>query len=91
MQNLILKFDQIRISDVNAVGGKNASLGEMYSRLTPKGIVVPNGFATTSQAFDDFLTLNKLHQPLQQLVDALDRKNYANLRETGAAARALIL
>ncbi len=48
-------FDQIGIGDVAVVGGKNASLGEMYRELTPRGIRVPNGFATTADAYRTFL------------------------------------
>ena len=51
MEKFIRWFDQIKAQDVSIVGGKNASLGEMYSNLTSKGINVPNGFATTAEAF----------------------------------------
>ncbi len=49
--NLIRWFDQISMDDVSVVGGKNASLGEMYRQLTPHGVRVPNGFATTADAY----------------------------------------
>lgn len=73
------------------VGGKNASLGEMFSKLTARGIAVPDGFAITATAFNDFLGHNKLIEPLQKLLQQLDRKNFSNLNETSAAARKMIL
>ncbi len=85
------KFSDTSITDVPEVGGKNASLGEMFSKLADKGIPVPNGFATTATAFNDFLQHNKLTAPLQALMQQLDRKNYSNLQQTGAAARSMIL
>ena len=91
MENLIKKFKDISITDVGIVGGKNASLGEMYSKLSSKGIAVPDGFATTAFAFEEFLTHNSLHLPLYNLMLQLDRKNYSNLKETGAKARKLLL
>jgi len=51
MKSQIKKFSQIGITDIGIVGGKNASLGEMYNQLTSKGVRIPNGFATTSAAF----------------------------------------
>ena len=87
----VLKFSKIGITDVAKVGGKNASLGEMFSKLTSRGISVPDGFATTSLAFEEFLKQNALHQPLFDLMLQLDKKTYSNLRETGAKARKLLL
>ncbi len=87
----IKKFSGISISDINLVGGKNASLGEMYSRLAVKGVPVPDGFAVTSFAFEEFLSQNDLHTPLHDLLLALNRKDYSNLSETGAKARELFL
>lgn len=87
----IKPFSQISISDVPIVGGKNASLGEMRNKLASQGIPVPDGFATTAYAFEDFLTHNGLHQPLRNLLQQLDRKLYSNLREIGSSARNLIL
>ncbi|MEP4680598.1 MAG: PEP/pyruvate-binding domain-containing protein, partial [Rhodopirellula bahusiensis] len=52
--DLVRWFDQISMDDVAVVGGKNASLGEMYRELTPRGIRVPNGFATTAEAYRTF-------------------------------------
>ena len=60
MSKLIKFFDEISINDVEEVGGKNASLGEMYSKLQKKGVLVPNGFATTSYAYNTFLSQNNV-------------------------------
>ncbi|HRO47547.1 phosphoenolpyruvate synthase [Agriterribacter sp.] len=91
MNLYIKKFKEISIADIAAVGGKNASLGEMFSKLSGKGISVPDGFATTAYAFEEFLTQNSLHSKLDHLIRQLDRSNYENLNETGAKARELIL
>ena len=60
MSNYVIPFEKLRNKDVAAVGGKNASLGEMISQLNAKGVRVPGGFATTAAAFNDFLTNDKL-------------------------------
>jgi pyruvate,water dikinase len=87
----IKKFSESGIADVAIVGGKNASLGEMISKLGAKGIVVPDGFATTAFAFETFLTYNELHLPLFDLIIKLNKTDYSNLKEIGAQARKLIL
>ena len=90
--NLYIKqFNEISIADIALVGGKNASLGEMFLKLSSKGISVPDGFATTAYAFEEFLTHNSLHSKLDDLMSQLDRSNYENLNETGAKARELML
>jgi pyruvate,water dikinase len=91
MNNYIKRFRDIGIADVPKVGGKNASLGEMISRLSSKGISVPNGFATTAFAFEEFLSHNSLHVPLTDLLQQLNKDDYSNLKEIGAAARELLL
>lgn len=91
MNSYIKQFKEITIGDVPSVGGKNASLGEMFSKLTSKGISVPDGFATTAFAFQEFLTVNSLHSKLNVLMEQLDKKKYTNLREIGAQARKLLL
>ena len=58
MESLVKKFTEIGIADVPSVGGKNASLGEMFSKLSSKNILVPDGLATTSFAFEKFLKIN---------------------------------
>lgn len=87
----IKTFSTINIADVPAVGGKNASLGEMHNQLAVQGIPIPDGFATTALAFEDFLTQNGLHQPLQELMRKLDRQQYSNLSNIGISARNLFL
>ena len=91
MTEYIKKFKDIKIANIPEVGGKNASLGEMFSRLSSKGILVPDGFATTALAFEDFLSHNNLHSPLYSLMQELDTKNFSNLKTTGSKARELIL
>ena len=87
----ILFFDQISNKDVPRVGGKNASLGEMYNQLNPKGIGIPNGFALTAKAYRLFRVKNKLEKTLNDLLHALDTDQYTNLSEIGKKARGLIL
>jgi len=91
MMPYIKKFSEILISDISSVGGKNASLGEMYSKLAVKGVPVPNGFAVTSFAFEAFLTRNELHKSLYDILVKLNRKDYSNLPQTGAKIRELFL
>ncbi|PKP27110.1 MAG: phosphoenolpyruvate synthase [Bacteroidetes bacterium HGW-Bacteroidetes-2] len=91
METLIKNFKDLRITDVPIVGGKNASLGEMFNQLSVEGVRVPDGFATTSKAFWLYLNENKLEQPLKDLLKSLDRKDFKNLQEVGAKARKLIL
>ncbi len=91
MKKYIRHFKETGIQDVSLVGGKNASLGEMYNELTSQGVNVPNGFAITSHAFWDFLDENSLRQPLQKILTQLNTKTYANLNQVGEKARNLIL
>jgi pyruvate, water dikinase len=91
MKPLIKRFEEILINDVPIVGGKNASLGEMYNKLSSRGIRVPPGFATTAFAFETFLEYNHLTVPLENIMKKLDRTSFFNLRETGANARKIIL
>lgn len=88
---LIMKFMDIGISDINAVGGKNASLGEMYNQLTSKGVGIPNGFATTASAFWKFLKENDIQEALENIMSGLDKIEYTNLALIGERARSLIL
>ncbi|SKB26283.1 phosphoenolpyruvate synthase [Maribacter arcticus] len=88
---LIKKFTHISISDIASVGGKNASLGEMYNQLTSKGVSIPNGFATTSIAFWKFLKENDIQEALENIMSGLDRIEYSNLALIGERARSLIL
>ncbi|PIY92159.1 MAG: phosphoenolpyruvate synthase [Candidatus Magasanikbacteria bacterium CG_4_10_14_0_8_um_filter_42_12] len=87
----ILWFDEISITDIPLVGGKNASLGEMYSKLTKKGVTVPNGFAVTSKAYWEFLAHKDLKKKLKTTLKDLDVNDIKNLKKTGKAVRALLL
>lgn len=91
MDDYIKPFKAIHIDDLPKVGGKNASLGEMYNELIEEGVRVPNGFATTSDAFWDFLDKNQLRKPLEDVLASLDTNTYVNLNEIGKKARDLIL
>ncbi|MFZ3054895.1 MAG: phosphoenolpyruvate synthase [Minisyncoccales bacterium] len=86
-----LFFTEIRKKDVAVVGGKNASLGEMYSLLTEKGIRIPNGFATTADAYKYFLKFNKIDERLEKLFKDLDLDKLVNVQKAGKKARSLIL
>lgn len=90
-QKLTLWFEELRREDVALVGGKNSSLGEMYSNLSPKGIMVPNGFATTSFAYWQFLEANGIPPKLRKIFEGLDVKNIKKLQQAGKAARDLIM
>ena len=84
-------FSEIHLNDLPLVGGKNASLGEMFCELTSKGIAVPDGFAVTARGYWDFLNHNKLIPDINTLISQLDRKSFTNLRETGEKIRRLII
>jgi len=87
----VLFFSEIRNKDVSKVGGKNASLGEMYSKLKTKGIRVPNGFALTSGAYDYFIKENKLDDKIKLILSDLDTHNIKSLRIKGKQIRNLII
>ncbi|MGB9748353.1 MAG: phosphoenolpyruvate synthase [Candidatus Woesearchaeota archaeon] len=86
----ILWFDQVNIEDVRLVGGKNASLGEMYVNLTKKGINVPNGFAITARAYYYFLEKAGIREKINELLKNLDTKNIEQLQRVGHEIRYLI-
>lgn len=87
----VLFFNEICLKDIAKVGGKNASLGEMYHHLNPKGINIPNGFALTSEAYRFFREQNQLEQVLNDLLSSLDTGQYTNLHIIGEKARSLIM
>ena len=89
-KKFILWFDELSIDDVPLVGGKNASLGEMYRNLTKKGVKIPNGFAITAYAYNYFLEKAKIKNELKKILKGLD-KSKKNLPEIGAKARETIL
>ncbi|MEH2006769.1 phosphoenolpyruvate synthase [Nostoc sp.] len=90
-RSLILWFDEVGIADIPVVGGKNASLGEMIQQLTPKGINVPTGFATTAYAYRHFIQSAGLEAKLRQLFTDLDVEDVKNLQERGKKARSLLI
>lgn len=83
----ILWFSELRISDVPLVGGKNASLGEMYQKLRPMGVMVPNGFAVTARAYRDLLKESSLDAMLTAELAGLDTASVENLKAKGAEIR----
>jgi pyruvate,water dikinase len=84
---LVVPFEQLRMTDVEAVGGKNASLGEMISQLAASGVRVPGGFATTAHAFREFLNHSKLTDRINARLDRLDSDDVRALAEAGAEIR----
>ena len=88
--DLVVPFELLRMADVESVGGKNASLGEMISQL-PDGVRVPTGFATTSYAFKQFLNNNDLGNRINSLLHGLDTNNLMQLSEVGQQIRQSIL
>ncbi|MCP6759390.1 MAG: phosphoenolpyruvate synthase [Fischerella sp. CENA71] len=90
-RSLILWFNEVGIGDIPLVGGKNASLGEMIQQLTPKGVNVPMGFATTAYAYRYFIESAGLEAQLRELFTDLDVDNVNNLRERGKKARSLLI
>src|SRR6188768_4061601 len=87
----ILWFHEIGMADVPQVGGKNASLGEMVSNLSDAGVRVPGGFATTADAYREFLAANGLYDRIRRTVEALDVADVAELARVGANVRDWIL
>src|SRR3989338_8994228 len=90
-KQFILWFNEVINDDVGLVGGKNASLGEMYSLLTLKGIRIPNGFAVTAYAYHYLIERANLKDKIKQILKDLNTHNIKNLRERGAKVRKLIL
>jgi pyruvate, water dikinase len=84
---LVVPFEQLRMTDVEVVGGKNASLGEMISQLAHAGVRVPGGFATTAHAYRMFLREGGLEQRINETLARLDVDDVRALAETGAAIR----
>jgi pyruvate,water dikinase len=89
-KNYIRWFNELTIDDVPLVGGKNASLGEMYRELTPQGIKIPNGFAITAEAYRYVLDQADAWQPLHEALDELDSDNVADLAKRARKAREII-
>ena len=74
----ILWFHEITLNDVPRVGGKNASLGEMFRELVPKGVKIPNGFAITADAYREFIRSNSLDQIIRDILGGLKTKGYTD-------------
>ncbi|MCX2496655.1 phosphoenolpyruvate synthase [Plesiomonas shigelloides] len=87
MEPYVLWYHQLGMNDVNRVGGKNASLGEMIANLSGLGVSVPDGFATTARAFNEFLEQSGLNQRIHQLLDTLDVDDIRALAQAGAQIR----
>ncbi len=90
-KKFIYRFDEISIKDVPKVGGKNASLGEMYQKLTPQGIHVPNGFAISAQAYFYFLKKTGLKKKIQQIFKNLDIDDIKSLEKVSREVREVIV
>ncbi len=90
MLNYTLDFNQIDIKSLAKVGGKNASLGEMFQHLSGRGIKVPDGFAITAEAYWKFMEENSFVNVLKDILEKLDREKYSNLHIIGQEARTLI-
>lgn len=84
-------FEDIRIADVPMVGGKNASLGEMYRELAGMGVKIPNGFAIMSEAYWHVISSAGILDRLRESVASLDKTDVADLERRGKRARDLIL
>lgn len=87
----IMWFHQLRMSDIDKVGGKNASLGELISQLMDKGIAVPNGFATTAEVYRTFIKQGNLEQRIYTALSKLDVDNVIELAHTGKEIREWIM
>ncbi len=91
MKDLVIGFDRLRMTDVSTVGGKNASLGEMISQLVESGVRVPSGFATTADAYRDFLNQGGLALRIEETLSSLDINDVSRLADTGLQIRDWIL
>ena len=91
MHPYVISFETSGIADIAQVGGKNASLGEMISNLSAMGVCVPGGFATTAEAYRDFLAENGLDERIEQALSTLDVTDVNALAKTGAEIRGWIV
>ncbi len=91
MEPLVIPFEKLRMTDVEQVGGKNASLGEMISQLADTGVRVPGGFATTAHAYREFLAQSGLDAKINEALDALDVDDVNALLATGEKIRNWII
>ena len=91
MKEYVVWYEQLGMHDVDRVGGKNASLGEMISQLSGAGVSVPGGFATTAYAFNEFLEQSGLNAKIHDLLDTLDVDNIAALGQAGKSIRQWVI
>ena len=91
MAKWIIPFSEIHIEDVGMVGGKNASLGEMFRELKAQGVRVPDGFAVTAEAFREYFRETGLDKEIRGILKGLDTQNAESLQQCGRAAREAIL
>ncbi|MDX9893478.1 MAG: phosphoenolpyruvate synthase [Patescibacteria group bacterium] len=90
-KNFVIWFNQLTIKDVPRVGGKNASLGEMYQKLVPQGVNIPNGFAVTAQGYFHLLNKTGARRQIKKILSDLNTHDLKNLMERGHKVRQLIL
>ena len=90
LNDLLIPFEKISQNDLNIVGGKNSSLGEMISNLSNVGVTVPTGYATTVKAFQDFIKKNDLDKKINDILNHLDVNNIDSLQKSGMQIRSLI-
>ena len=86
----ILELSEVGINDIETVGGKNASLGEMIQNLTSLGINIPNGFVVTVAAYREFLEYNNLESTIRHIINSIDHENIESLRRGGQQVRLLL-
>ena len=91
MNPYVIPFEKLKSKDIEVVGGKNASIGEMISRLAGLGVSVPGGFATTSQAYRDFLAQDGLGGRIREVLATLDVDNVDRLAAVGKQIRGWML
>jgi pyruvate,water dikinase len=91
LNDYVIPFERVKMHDVEIVGGKNASIGEMISHLAPLGVRVPGGFATTAAAYREFLAQDGLDERIRKALDGLDVDDVNTLAATGAQIRQWIM
>ena len=91
MQEFVIWYQDLGMHDVDRVGGKNASLGEMISNLASAGVQVPGGFATTAYAFNQFLEQSGVNERIYKLLDTLDVGDIQALSEAGKQIRQWVI
>ena len=86
----IVDLSEVKLSDLDLVGGKNASLGEMIQYLGELGVNIPGGFALTVEAYWEFIKYNKLDEKIKSLLQKMKKDDLVSLRKTGLEIRQLI-